>query len=258
MGRPARRRPLREDGPQRHRVRRHAADLRSLLHAASRRSACRTTSCTTSSTTGTAASCDSYLIEITRDIFSVKDTETGELPGRQDPRHGRRKGHRQVDEPARARPGRAQHAGDRSRVCPLPVGDEGRPRPREQSARRARRPSTTGDRKKFIEAVRHALYASKICSYAQGFVQIAGRGQGARADANEGTGTGPIANLRTDDVSHSTITSPKYATIGVMSITPSGGTTRRSGRSIQSVAPKLHDSQRVCASRGSHDARRAR
>ena len=32
VGRPARRRPLREDGPQRHRVRRHAADLRSLLH----------------------------------------------------------------------------------------------------------------------------------------------------------------------------------------------------------------------------------
>jgi len=31
MGRPARRRPLREDGPQRHRVRRHAVDLRSLL-----------------------------------------------------------------------------------------------------------------------------------------------------------------------------------------------------------------------------------
>lgn len=29
-----------------------------------------------------------------------------------------------------------------------------------------------GDKKKFIEAVRQALYASKICSYAQGFVQL--------------------------------------------------------------------------------------
>jgi 6-phosphogluconate dehydrogenase len=29
-----------------------------------------------------------------------------------------------------------------------------------------------GDRQAFIDAVRHALYASKICSYAQGFVQI--------------------------------------------------------------------------------------
>ena len=33
LGRPPRRRPLREDGSQRHRVRRHAAHLRSLLHA---------------------------------------------------------------------------------------------------------------------------------------------------------------------------------------------------------------------------------
>ncbi len=30
----------------------------------------------------------------------------------------------------------------------------------------------SGDRQKFIDAVRHALYASKICSYAQGFVQL--------------------------------------------------------------------------------------
>jgi 6-phosphogluconate dehydrogenase len=30
----------------------------------------------------------------------------------------------------------------------------------------------TGDRKAFIEQVRQALYASKICSYAQGFVQL--------------------------------------------------------------------------------------
>ena len=29
-----------------------------------------------------------------------------------------------------------------------------------------------GDRRKFIEQVRQALYASKICSYAQGFVQL--------------------------------------------------------------------------------------
>ena len=79
---------------------------------------------------------DSYLIEITRDIFSVKDTGRRRLPRRQDHGQGRREGHRQVDEPARARPRRAQHAGDRSRVRPLPVGDEGRPRAGEQSAQR--------------------------------------------------------------------------------------------------------------------------
>ncbi len=33
-------------------------------------------------------------------------------------------------------------------------------------------PAFTGDRKAFIEAVRKALYASKICSYAQGFAQM--------------------------------------------------------------------------------------
>src|SRR6185295_13962929 len=37
-------------------------------------------------------------------------------------------------------------------------------------------PATSGvdihDRPGFIAAVRHALYASKICSYAQGFVQL--------------------------------------------------------------------------------------
>ena len=40
-----------------------------------------------------------------------------------------------------------------------------------------------GDRKTFIEQMRQALYASKICSYAQGFVQIAGGGRGARLAA---------------------------------------------------------------------------
>ncbi len=29
-----------------------------------------------------------------------------------------------------------------------------------------------GDKKQFIEQVRQALYASKICSYAQGYVQL--------------------------------------------------------------------------------------
>ena len=77
---------------------------------------------------------DSYLIEITRDIFSVKDPDTGELPGRHDSRHGRRQGDRQVDEPVGPRPGRAQHAGDRGGLRPLPVGHEGRPRAGQQGA----------------------------------------------------------------------------------------------------------------------------
>ncbi len=31
----------------------------------------------------------------------------------------------------------------------------------------------TGDRREFVESVRQALYAAKICSYAQGFIQLA-------------------------------------------------------------------------------------
>ncbi|MFN7732735.1 MAG: decarboxylating NADP(+)-dependent phosphogluconate dehydrogenase [Pirellula sp.] len=43
-----------------------------------------------------------------------------------------------------------------------------------------------GDRKKFIEAVRQALYASKICSYAQGFVQLQEASKEHQWDLNYG------------------------------------------------------------------------
>ncbi len=42
----------------------------------------------------------------------------------------------------------------------------------EQSPQRPDGGKYNGDRKQFIEQVRQALYASKICSYAQGFVQL--------------------------------------------------------------------------------------
>jgi 6-phosphogluconate dehydrogenase len=44
--------------------------------------------------------------------------------------------------------------------------------PRDDLLSRSERTTLTGDRKKFIEQIRQALYASKICSYAQGFVQL--------------------------------------------------------------------------------------
>ena len=172
MGRPARRGALREDGAQRHRVWRHAVDLRSLLPAQA------VLGLSNDELYDVFAAwnrgeLDSYLIEITRDIFSVKDDETGDYPGRHDSRHGRRQGNRQMDEPIGARSGRAEHAGHRGRLCPLPLGAQGgaacgpaacsRPDGRAVSA-------ATG--RQFIDAVRQALYASKICSYAQGFVQM--------------------------------------------------------------------------------------
>ncbi len=48
-----------------------------------------------------------------------------------------------------------------------------------------------GDKKAFIEAVRHALFASKICSYAQGFVQL----QAAAKEHNWSLNYGDIALL---------------------------------------------------------------
>ncbi len=76
MGRPARRGPLREDGPQRHRVRRHAAHLRSLLHAEARPLGLSNDELYDVFAEWNRGELDSYLIEITRDIFSVKDPET--------------------------------------------------------------------------------------------------------------------------------------------------------------------------------------
>ena len=134
---------------------------------------------------------NSYLIEITRDIFSVKDDPDRRIPGRHDSRHGRREGHGQVDEPIGPRPGRAQHAGDRGRLRPVPLGDE-----RRRACGRARcckgpTAKFRGDRTKFIEQVRQALYASKICSYAQGYVQM----QAAAAEHNWPLKFGEIALL---------------------------------------------------------------
>ena len=142
-----------------------------------------TTSCTTSSHEWNEGELDSYLIEITRDIFSVKDPDTGKLPGRHDSRHGRRQGHGQMDEPVGARPRRAEHTGDRGGLCPLPVGAERSTRVRASKVLKGPTAKFDGDRSEVHRAVRQALYASKICSYAQGFVQIAGRGQGAQLAA---------------------------------------------------------------------------
>ena len=172
MGRPARRRALREDGPQRHRIRRHAVDLRSLLHAEARRLGLSNDELYDVFAEWNRGELDSYLIEITRDIFSVKDTETGDYLVDMILDTAGAKGTGKwmsqlaldlgvpstlVTEAVYAR-------------CLSALKDA--PRAGEQSSARARRPSTRGDRKKFIEQVRQALYASKICSYAQGFVQM--------------------------------------------------------------------------------------
>jgi 6-phosphogluconate dehydrogenase len=133
---------------------------------------------------------NSYLIEITRDIFSVKDQETGKhlvdliLDTAGAKGTGKWMSQLALDlgvpstlvteavyarclsamKPARVRA---------SKVLGGPTG------------------TYKGDKKEFIEQVRQALFASKICSYAQGYVQM----QAAAVEHKWPLKFGPIALL---------------------------------------------------------------
>jgi 6-phosphogluconate dehydrogenase len=116
---------------------------------------------------------DSYLIEITRDIFSVKDKETGDF---------------MVDKVLDT--AGAKGTGKWMSQLALDLGvpstlvtaavyarsvsavKEARTRASQVLPGPADANVDIGDRSAFIEAVQQALYASKICSYAQGFVQL--------------------------------------------------------------------------------------
>jgi 6-phosphogluconate dehydrogenase len=134
---------------------------------------------------------DSYLIEITRDIFSVKDPETGrdmvdlilDTAGAK----GTGKWMSQlaldlgvpsslVTEAVYARSLSALKEA-RTRASKVLAGPQAK--------------KHSGDKPQFIEQVRQALYASKICSYAQGFVQL----QAAAAEHNWPLNFGNIALL---------------------------------------------------------------
>src|SRR5215213_1343153 len=114
---------------------------------------------------------DSYLIEITRDIFSVKDDETGDwLVDRIMDKAGAKGTGKWMSQ-------LALDLGVPSTLvteavfarCLSALKDA-----RVRASKVLKGPTTkyTGDKKQFIESVRQALYASKICSYAQGYVQM--------------------------------------------------------------------------------------
>ena len=119
---------------------------------------------------------DSYLIEITRDIFSVRDPETGDfLVDRVLDRAGQKGTGRWTSQLAldlgvpttlitEAVFARTLSAlkDQRERAGETLKGPEG-------AVERFR---SAVDRDAFTEAVRQGLYASKICSYAQGFFQL--------------------------------------------------------------------------------------
>ena len=114
---------------------------------------------------------NSYLIEITRDIFSVRDPETGgylvdmilDTAGAK----GTGKWMSQL----------ALDLGVPSTLVTEAVYARclsAMKEPRVRASKLLKGPTAKfrGDRVKFIEQIRQALYASKICSYAQGYVQM--------------------------------------------------------------------------------------
>jgi 6-phosphogluconate dehydrogenase len=114
---------------------------------------------------------ESYLIEITRDIFTVKDADTDEALV-----------DKVLDTAQQKGTGKwmSQHALDLG--VPTSLITEAvfarclsaQKEARLRAAKVLAGPQSTfrGDKKSFIEDVRLALYASKISSYAQGFVQL--------------------------------------------------------------------------------------
>jgi 6-phosphogluconate dehydrogenase len=116
---------------------------------------------------------DSYLIEITRDIFSVQDLDSAnylvDMVLDKAGAKGTGKWMSQL----------ALDLGVPSTLVTEAVYARSLSALKDERLRASRllkgpRPAPyQGDRKVFVDAVRHALYASKICSYAQGFVQLA-------------------------------------------------------------------------------------
>ncbi|MCI0335581.1 MAG: decarboxylating NADP(+)-dependent phosphogluconate dehydrogenase [Planctomycetes bacterium] len=115
---------------------------------------------------------DSYLIEITRDIFSVKDPEgSGYLVDKIMDKAGAKGTGKWMSQLA------LDHGVPSTLVteavyarCLSAMKDA-----RVRASKVLKGPTGKkydGDRKAFIEQIRQALYASKICSYAQGYVQM--------------------------------------------------------------------------------------
>ena len=116
---------------------------------------------------------NSFLIEITAKIFKKNRSGNRIAPRGCHLRQGRPEGNRQMDGRPCGGNVRAPF-GDRQRGGSTdPQFVEGRAGRSEPKFFRPRHTKPfSGDRAKLIEAVRDALYASKIISYAQGFVQL--------------------------------------------------------------------------------------
>ena len=114
---------------------------------------------------------ESYLIEITRDIFTVIDEDSGDYLVDKILDTAKQKGTGKW---------MSQHALDlgvpttliTEAVYARCLSAQKEARVRASNILKGPEKKFTGDRDQFIEDVRQALYASKLCSYAQGYVQL--------------------------------------------------------------------------------------
>jgi 6-phosphogluconate dehydrogenase len=113
---------------------------------------------------------NSYLIEITRDIFSVKDDAGGYLVDKIMDKAGAKGTGKWMSQLALDLGVPSTLVTEAVYARCLSAMKDGRVR----ASKVLKGPDSkyTGDRAKFIDQIRDALYASKICSYAQGFVQL--------------------------------------------------------------------------------------
>ena len=114
---------------------------------------------------------DSYLIEISRDIFSVKDPESGDfLVDKILDRAGAKGTGKWMSQLALDLGVPSTLVTEAVYARSLSALKE--PRVRASKILKGPWGQYDGDKKQFVEAIRQALFASKICSYAQGFVQL--------------------------------------------------------------------------------------
>ena len=172
--RPRRRRPLREDGAQRHRVRRHAAHRRGLRPDPPRHRQDAPPRSPTCSPSGTRASSSRYLIEITAEVLRQVGRRHRQAARRRHPRPGRR---RRAPAPGPCRP-RSTSACP-SRASPRPCSPASLVEPPRAARRLGDLPGPS--RRSTVAAATptrssrtcaSALYASKIVAYSQGFDEI--------------------------------------------------------------------------------------
>lgn len=116
---------------------------------------------------------DSYLIEITRDIFSVKDSQgDGYLVDKILDTAGAKGTGKWMSQLALDLGMPSTLVTEAVYARSLSALKGARERASQVLSGPANVTPFQGDKKEFIEAVRKALYASKICSYAQGYVQM--------------------------------------------------------------------------------------